>query len=248
LEPAAEGVFKNLEALVLELRPAVDRVVEAFEEDGLEGALAQVAIEWNKIYEESLKPLWIRFLTFLDETIKPLAIELGKEIGAAIAEGISTAALEALSAPGSALGQGALDAIEGLFGPPKPPPQFRQPGESVSDFIDRQRQEAGLPPLPPPRPPTPPRPTTGRTFDPLRYDFGAEKLAAGGFVTSPTFAMVGEAGPEVVMPLEYFESRYGGGGGTTVNVTVTSADPQAVVEELRRYTRTNGPLGQVVSV
>jgi hypothetical protein len=29
---------------------------------------------------------------------------------------------------------------------------------------------------------------------------------------------------------------------------VTSADPQAVVEALRRYTRANGPLGQVVSV
>ena len=207
-----------------------------------------MSIEWNRIYEDSIKPIWIGFLDFLDETIKPLAIELGKEIGAAIADGISSAALEALSAPGSALGQGALDAIEGLVGPSKPPPQFRQPGESVSDFIDRQRQDAGLPPLPPSPAPAPPRPTTGRTFDPLRYDFGAEKLAAGGFVTGPTFAMVGEAGPEVVMPLDWFESRYGGGGGNTINVTVTSADPQAVVEALRRYTRSNGPLGQVVSV
>ena len=33
-----------------------------------------------------------------------------------------------------------------------------------------------------------------------------------------------------------------------INITVTSADPQAVVEALRRYTRANGPLGQVVSV
>jgi TP901 family phage tail tape measure protein len=38
------------------------------------------------------------------------------------------------------------------------------------------------------------------------------------------------------------------GGQTVVNVTVTSADPQAVVEALRRYTRSNGPLGQVVTV
>lgn len=33
-----------------------------------------------------------------------------------------------------------------------------------------------------------------------------------------------------------------------INITVTSADPEAVVEALRRYTRNNGPLGQVVSL
>jgi hypothetical protein len=37
-------------------------------------------------------------------------------------------------------------------------------------------------------------------------------------------------------------------GNTVINVTVTSADPQAVVEALRRYTRANGPLGSVVNV
>jgi hypothetical protein len=35
---------------------------------------------------------------------------------------------------------------------------------------------------------------------------------------------------------------------STVNVTVTSADPQAVVDAIRRYVRSNGPLGQVVRV
>ena len=33
----------------------------------------------------------------------------------------------------------------------------------------------------------------------------------------------------------------GGGGGNVINITVTSADPQAVVEAIRRYNRTNGP-------
>ena len=69
-------------------------------------------------------------------------------------------------------------------------------------------------------------------------------LALGGIVTGPTFAMIGEAGPEAVIPLD----RAGGMGGNVINVTVTSADPQAVVEALRRYTRANGPLGSVVSV
>jgi ABC-type transporter Mla subunit MlaD len=75
-------------------------------------------------------------------------------------------------------------------------------------------------------------------------NFTVPGLAAGGVVTSPTFAMVGEAGPEAVIPLD----RMGSMGGNVINITVTSADPQAVVEALRRYTRANGPLGQVVSV
>jgi TP901 family phage tail tape measure protein len=40
----------------------------------------------------------------------------------------------------------------------------------------------------------------------------------------------------------------GMGGQTVVNVTVTSADPQAVVEAIRRFTRANGPLSGVVNV
>lgn len=83
---------------------------------------------------------------------------------------------------------------------------------------------------------------------PLNYDWAAEKMATGGFVTGPTFALVGEAGPEVVMPLDWFESRYGSGGAQVVNITVTSADPEAVVEAIRRYTRRNGPLSASVRV
>jgi TP901 family phage tail tape measure protein len=76
-------------------------------------------------------------------------------------------------------------------------------------------------------------------------DFGFVPLATGGIVTSPTFALIGEAGPEAVIPLD----RAGGMGGQTfVTINVTGADPQAVVEALRRYTRANGPLGSVVNV
>jgi TP901 family phage tail tape measure protein len=71
-------------------------------------------------------------------------------------------------------------------------------------------------------------------------------LAEGGIVREATLALIGEGGPEAVIPLD----RFGGGmgGGNTINITVTSADPQAVVEAIRRYTRANGPLGQVVNV
>lgn len=71
---------------------------------------------------------------------------------------------------------------------------------------------------------------------------GLPMLADGGVVTGPTLALIGEAGPEAVVPLDR------GYGQTIVNVTVTSADPQAVVEAIRRYTRQNGPLGGVVTL
>jgi hypothetical protein len=67
-------------------------------------------------------------------------------------------------------------------------------------------------------------------------------LAEGGIVTGPTLAMIGEAGPEAVVPL----SKMGGmGGGVTVNVTgglATSAEiGQAVVNAIRAYNRSAGP-------
>jgi len=44
------------------------------------------------------------------------------------------------------------------------------------------------------------------------------RLAEGGLVTGPTTALIGEAGPEVVIPLDRFESMMGGDGmGGTVN-------------------------------
>jgi hypothetical protein len=62
-------------------------------------------------------------------------------------------------------------------------------------------------------------------------------LAAGGIVTGPTLAMIGEAGPEAVIPLDRMGQM---GGGTTVNINVQGADPNAVVDALRTYMFRNG--------
>jgi hypothetical protein len=69
--------------------------------------------------------------------------------------------------------------------------------------------------------------------NPAGLDYKA--MATGGIVTSPTFALIGEAGPEAVIPLDKMGSM---GGGITVNVN--GGDPQAVVDALRRYQRQNG--------
>jgi phage-related minor tail protein len=73
-------------------------------------------------------------------------------------------------------------------------------------------------------------------------------LADGGIVTRQTLAVIGEAGPEAVIPLNRLDEMGGSGESVVINVTVTSADPEAVVDAIRRYTRSNGPLGQVVRV
>ena len=61
------------------------------------------------------------------------------------------------------------------------------------------------------------------------------KLANGGIVTSPTLALIGEAGPEAVVPL-----NRGNGMGNNVTINVNGGDPNAVVSALRTYMRQNG--------
>ena len=67
-------------------------------------------------------------------------------------------------------------------------------------------------------------------------------MANGGIVTSPTLALIGEAGPEAVVPL----NRANGMGGVTINVN--GGEPQAVVDALVRWSRANGALPQQIRV
>jgi hypothetical protein len=82
---------------------------------------------------------------------------------------------------------------------------------------------------------TSPRPEAGR--------LGVRAMADGGIVSSPTFALIGEAGPEAVVPLDQYNR---GNGNVTINVTgglATSAEiGESVVNALRAYSRSAGPL------
>jgi len=63
-------------------------------------------------------------------------------------------------------------------------------------------------------------------------------LADGGIVNRPTLALIGEAGPEAVVPL-----GRGGGMGGTMNVTINmpaGSDGEEVVRALQNYQRTHG--------
>jgi hypothetical protein len=76
--------------------------------------------------------------------------------------------------------------------------------------------------------------------NPAGLDYKA--MATGGIVTSPTFALIGEAGPEAVIPLSKMGSM---GGGVTINVN--GGDPNAVVDALRTYMFQNGSVPITVS-
>lgn len=88
------------------------------------------------------------------------------------------------------------------------------------------------------------------TFGP--FSIGTPKLptipalAQGGIVTKPTLALIGEAGPEAVVPLT---NRRVSAGGTTINLTVNAglgADGgevgRQIVDLLKQYERRNGPV------
>ena len=93
-----------------------------------------------------------------------------------------------------------------------------------------------------PKAPTVPVPQLGGQAPSAVVAKKIPRLAEGGIVSSPTLALIGEAGPEAVVPLDQMNN----GNGITINVTgglATSAEiGQSVVNALRAYSRSAGPL------
>lgn len=79
------------------------------------------------------------------------------------------------------------------------------------------------------------------------------KGATGGIVNVPTVALIGEAGPEAVIPLNQSPGNgplgnlgTGGGNSYTVNVSAGVGDPRAigqtVIEYIKKFEKANGPV------
>ena len=86
-----------------------------------------------------------------------------------------------------------------------------------------------------------------KDIEALAASLGVEvpAFAKGGIVTGPTLALIGEAGPEAVVPL----SGRNAGMGNTINLTVNAgmgADGASIgreiVDAIKRYERTSGPV------
>jgi hypothetical protein len=86
-----------------------------------------------------------------------------------------------------------------------------------------------------------------QTITDLANSLGVDipKMAAGGIVTQPTLALIGEAGAEAVVPL----TGRNAGMGNTINVTVNAgmgADGtqigREIVDAIKRYERVSGPV------
>jgi len=112
---------------------------------------------------------------------------------------------------------------------------------AVNAIISAYNSIPLLPDLP--KAPTVPVPQLGKTSNtPAPGRMSIPRLADGGIVSSPTLALIGEAGPEAVVPLDRMQT----GGGITINVTgglATSAEiGESVVNALRAYSRSAGPL------
>ncbi len=238
-EPVAREVFREVTTFIEGLIPAANRVSEAFERDGLQGALEQVQIEWNDIYENKLKPIFERLIEFLRETIVPLALEVGSAIGEAIVSGVGKAIRNRIPS--------LRDLFSEAFTPPDSPGPERRgtPGSTLTPS-DRALLDSLFPAPPAPAPTPAPRPSPstnpagsgsgGRTSAPparmMEYApglFAPVPFANGGIVTSPVLGLVGEAGPEAIIPLD----RAGGfGTNIVVNVTGGMMDPEGVAREV----------------
>ncbi len=73
------------------------------------------------------------------------------------------------------------------------------------------------------------------------------KLAQGGLVMGPQVALIGEAGPELVVPLDKV-GRMGGGNTYQITVQTGVGDPREIgreiVDAIKQYERTAGPVFQ----
>jgi hypothetical protein len=83
-----------------------------------------------------------------------------------------------------------------------------------------------------------------RSYTALAQAYGLTKFAKGGIVMGPTNALIGEAGPEAVIPL-----NKANGMGNTYNLTINAgigtdgnAVGRQIVDAIKRFEKTSGPV------
>lgn len=219
IQPAIEEIGKLLGEIVAWIvTDGVPKLLVAA------GDLAGALIGWVKtIAPEVLKGLGSLLVDLGSWIINdgiPKLLELGKDLGGSMIDGIKDGLGKVLSGASSI----ARDLVNGII---------RFVNTQVIDKVNRGVEfkiggRFGLPEIninPPDIPNIP-------------------MLAKGGIVTRPTLAMIGEAGPEAVVPLSGRNMPRGGGNSYNITVQTGVGDPgaigQSVVEAITAYERRNG--------
>lgn len=153
------------------------------------------------------------------------------DLPGAIAEEEARSKLSAMGVEGSALDKAVRAVSTGRWG---------QTGLE-SDVLERFKSSvigggggAGAGTASPPENPVDGQMWNGMKWDALtgQWTYPESELAAGGIVTRPTHALIGEAGPEAVVPL----GRGGAGGvGNNVTVNIYGGDPKKLYEQLKAW-------------
>jgi ASC-1-like (ASCH) protein len=102
-------------------------------------------------------------------------------------------------------------------------PQIKNQGEALTEYIKQNEKEL-----------TSLYGASGYELLKTAPSFGIPKMAQGGIVSRPTVAMIGEAGPEAVVPLKRFNYATGGQVGGTTQIVTSIADVQMDGEKVGR--------------
>ena len=218
LEALGDFLLDILEWIITEAVPKLGEQAVKLGEALLEWVadlLPEAAKGLGKFVLDLVKKLPGLFVDLVEEMA-----DLGTDLGGSLIDAL-VEALKGLAKGGLNIGKDFANGIIGFIN--------TQVIDKLNDLLEFQ---IGLP--------------FGRKFDINPPDLpGIPELKNGGITTGPTLALIGEAGPEAVIPLSR-GAKYGvgpaGSGGPVVNITVTSADPQEVVKALQRYTRNFGRL------
>jgi hypothetical protein len=85
-----------------------------------------------------------------------------------------------------------------------------------------------------------------RSYTAMAQAFGITKFAKGGIVTGPTNALIGEAGPEAVIPLSGANSAsLGATYNIVVNAGIGTSGSQVgreIVDAIKKFEKTSGPV------
>lgn len=196
IEPAMQALFLIISTVWEQIKTTIETIIGVIK--GIVDVFMGIFTgDWQRAWDgvkEIVSSVWNGIKGTIENTIglikdlAPLILDAGKALGGALLDGLK-AALSATAGFAGDVASAVLDAVKSIV------------NTYVIDKINSSLEfSIGLP--------------FGKSFKVDPPDI--PRLAMGGIVTRPTLALIGEAGPEAVIPL----NRPGGAVGNTYNVSI----------------------------